>query len=332
MQKGSLPGMSAAFVYTGQPPETYASGYIDTAKSATITEDTVFGIGSVTKLFTALLLSAKVDANQMALDDPVTNYLPNVSGSGISLVTLQSLATHTSGMPDEAPGKPATQLFTDQPPSTTLVNWWENFQPDPGVDQCWLYSNAGFVTLGFAVGGSPNTYNTQLASVITSPLNMPNTAPFSLLPKTSTVAQAYKGTANTTTPVTHPEVDLYSSASDLVNFLSAEVFPDSSTAIGKAIQGTQISRYQGTECGQTNNRQMGLAWQISTMTAGSHSYSVLSKNGTAGGYEAWIGFSPGLTGFAVLTNKTMTGDTSKLTILCRQIMQDILNAINAGMG
>lgn len=335
MQETNAPGMSGAFVQANET-ETFNAGYTDTSKFQDVTEDTVFGIGSVTKLFTALLLQSKVHAKQMKLSDPVTQYLtaylPNPNSLPISSVTLQDLATHTSGMPDEAPGKPATQLFLDEPPSTTLTQWWKNFQPDPGVGQCWRYSNAGFVTLGFAVGGSPNTYNPQLASLVTTPLNMPNTGALLWLPRTITLASAYKGTPNTTTEVDHVEVDLYSTARDMGTFLNASIFPDESTAIGKAIKETHKSRYQGTECGSTGRREMGLAWQISTMTSGSHRYSVLSKNGTAAGYEAWIGFIPKRTGFAVLTNKVMTGETGQLTVLCRKIMQQIVDAMTPGKG
>jgi beta-lactamase class C len=333
MSETNTPGMSAALVCANQTPQTFVKGYVDTEQSAPVDMDTVFGIGSCTKVFTAILLQSKVHARQMKLGDLVTKYLPNVTGTGISSVTLKELATHTAGMPNEAPGKPATELFTDQSPSTTLVNWWETFQPQPAVGQCWRYSNAGFVTLGFAVGGSPNTYNTQLASVITTPLKMPNTSPNSV-PKTFPVAQGYRGTPQTTTAVTHPAVDLYSNAADMLNFLNACVFPDVSTAIGAAIRGTQKSHFQGNDCDSHKplKFQQGLAWQISEMTAGGNSYPVFAKDGAASGYEAWIGVSPNLTGIALLSNKAVTGSLGQITVRGRKILQDILNVISAGNG
>jgi CubicO group peptidase (beta-lactamase class C family) len=64
--------------------------------------DTVFEIGSITKVFTALLLCDMVRRNEVALSDPVSRYLPastsvpRRSGRDISLADL---ATHTSGLP-----------------------------------------------------------------------------------------------------------------------------------------------------------------------------------------------------------------------------------------
>ena len=62
----------------------------------------MFEIGSVTKVFTALLLMDMVERGEVALSDPVAIYLP----SGITVpqrqgrqITLRDLATHRSGLP-----------------------------------------------------------------------------------------------------------------------------------------------------------------------------------------------------------------------------------------
>src|SRR5580698_9041836 len=68
----------------------------------TVDGDTIFEIGSVTKVFTSLLLADMVNRKEVALDDPAAKYLPeNVrmperSGKAI---TLHDLCTHTSGLP-----------------------------------------------------------------------------------------------------------------------------------------------------------------------------------------------------------------------------------------
>ena len=63
--------------------------------------DTIFEIGSMTKVFTALLLADAVERNEVALTDPVSKYLPEtvtVPERGRA-ITLQDLANHTSGLP-----------------------------------------------------------------------------------------------------------------------------------------------------------------------------------------------------------------------------------------
>jgi serine-type D-Ala-D-Ala carboxypeptidase/endopeptidase len=64
--------------------------------------DTIFEIGSISKVFTSLLLADMVNRKEVTLDDPAAKYLPeNVKlpeRSGKS-ITLLDLSTHTSGLP-----------------------------------------------------------------------------------------------------------------------------------------------------------------------------------------------------------------------------------------
>ena len=64
--------------------------------------DTVFEIGSVTKVFTSLLLADAVGRRELSLSDPIATYLPagvGVPERGGKTIALQDLATHTSGLP-----------------------------------------------------------------------------------------------------------------------------------------------------------------------------------------------------------------------------------------
>ncbi len=77
------------------------SGALEKGDPRALNGETVFEIGSVTKVFTSLLLSDMVQRGQVALTDPVSKYLP----AGVRLperngrqITLQDLATHTSGL------------------------------------------------------------------------------------------------------------------------------------------------------------------------------------------------------------------------------------------
>gem|GEM_PF-6110193 len=66
-------------------------------------EHTLFEIGSITKVFTGILLAEAVREGLVSLDDPVSKFLPPEAlapnGSALDTVTLESLATHTSGLP-----------------------------------------------------------------------------------------------------------------------------------------------------------------------------------------------------------------------------------------
>jgi CubicO group peptidase (beta-lactamase class C family) len=79
-----------------------AYGNLANGDPRTLDGDTVFEIGSISKVFTSLLLADMVNRKEVTLDDPAAKYLPeNVKMPGRSgkSVTLLDLSTHSSGLP-----------------------------------------------------------------------------------------------------------------------------------------------------------------------------------------------------------------------------------------
>src|SRR2546423_10419498 len=77
-------------------------GKMDNGTDRDVDGDTVFEIGSITKVFTALLLQDMVERGEMKLGDPVQKYLPDSVKMPTyqgKQITLLHLATHTSGLP-----------------------------------------------------------------------------------------------------------------------------------------------------------------------------------------------------------------------------------------
>ena len=75
----------------------------NSSNNATVDENTVFSIGSTTKVFTTILLADMVNKGLINLDDPIEKYLPsNVSVPQFNghKITIEDLATHTSGLPE----------------------------------------------------------------------------------------------------------------------------------------------------------------------------------------------------------------------------------------
>jgi CubicO group peptidase (beta-lactamase class C family) len=69
-----------------------------------VTADTIFRIGSITKVFTGMALLALRDDGRIGLDDPVTRYVPELGDAvyptlDSPVITLRNLVTHTSGLP-----------------------------------------------------------------------------------------------------------------------------------------------------------------------------------------------------------------------------------------
>ena len=87
------------------PNGTSVSGYgnISKANTAKVNGSTIFDIASITKTFTTTLLADMVKRGLVNLDDPIEKYLPpgvRVPTYNGHKITLESLATHTSGLPD----------------------------------------------------------------------------------------------------------------------------------------------------------------------------------------------------------------------------------------
>jgi serine-type D-Ala-D-Ala carboxypeptidase/endopeptidase len=81
----------------------FSFGNISKANNVPVNENTLFDIGSITKTFTTLLLADMVKQGIVNLNDPIEKYLPaNVKVpqySGVK-ITLEDLASHTSGLPE----------------------------------------------------------------------------------------------------------------------------------------------------------------------------------------------------------------------------------------
>ena len=79
----------------------YGYGNMSNANPTTVDKDTIFAIGSITKVFTTILLADMVNRGLVNLDDPIEKYLPpsvKVPTYNGQKITLENLATHTSGL------------------------------------------------------------------------------------------------------------------------------------------------------------------------------------------------------------------------------------------
>jgi len=79
-----------------------AYGTLEKGHMGPLNGDTIFEIGSISKVFTSLLLADMVNRKEVALDDPAAKYLPEhvrmPERSG-KAITLLDLSTHRSGLP-----------------------------------------------------------------------------------------------------------------------------------------------------------------------------------------------------------------------------------------
>jgi CubicO group peptidase (beta-lactamase class C family) len=147
---------------------------------AALSADTVFEIGSVTKVFTSLLLADMVRRGEVHLEDPVSSHLPVRVGPGSTrAITLADLATHTAGFPLWPSGVPATRegaLSMATYSVERLYEYLASFDVPADVGTKWAYSNVDAGLLGLALAQRAGmTYDALLESRITRPLQMTST-------------------------------------------------------------------------------------------------------------------------------------------------------------
>lgn len=145
-----------------------------------LTEDTVFQIGSVTKVFTTLLLADMAQRGEVRLDDPAMRYLP----PDVRMprkdrdITLADLATHMSGLPAMPNGYDLTApdpyaAFSD----ADLAAFLNAYEPDRAPGQAYAYSNLGVALLGRMLARSAGRdYEELLRERVLDPLGLSSTA------------------------------------------------------------------------------------------------------------------------------------------------------------
>lgn len=97
--KPNLPGVAALVMKDGKPLLRKGYGLANVELGVPVQPEHVFRIGSTTKLFTATAVMLLVDEGKLALDAPVSRYLPDAPAQWRH-VTITHLLTHTSGIPN----------------------------------------------------------------------------------------------------------------------------------------------------------------------------------------------------------------------------------------
>jgi len=102
MSRDHVLGVALALIRDGRIVLEKGYGFRDQETQAPVTTATLFNIGSISKSFTALGIAQLVDQQQVDLDTPVINYLPDLRLSdpnAAQAVTLRRLLSHSSGLP-----------------------------------------------------------------------------------------------------------------------------------------------------------------------------------------------------------------------------------------
>jgi serine-type D-Ala-D-Ala carboxypeptidase/endopeptidase len=278
---------------------------------------TIFQAGSVTKVFTALLLADMAERGEVRLSDPAARYLPGGQDAA-GPATLADLATHTAGLPRLPRGLFWPALLSPRDPYARYpASWFRRaarraLRTAPGGSP-YVYSNFGYGVLGYLLSrAAGSAYEDLVATRVCAPLGLADTTFAVPGPSRDRKAQGHQGAR----PVPDWRMGalaaagaLYSTSADLGTLLQACLAaaaparldparpnPDSSGPDGPltpAIRATLTPRQPAS------GGEIGLAWHL----AQRGDRRIIWHNGMTGGFSAMIAFDPdrGL-GVAALAN------------------------------
>jgi len=256
MAQNQVPGV-AVELYVDGKPYSYYYGYAKPQKKVPVNEKTIFEIGSISKVMTSILLAQEVDFAKMGLNDSLDKYVKHLPDS-FDDISLQDLATHTSGLPFNVPDDVVTR--------SQFKKYLAAWSPEYNSGEQWVYSNMGIGMLGYALEhASHRGYDQLYRKHILSPLGM---QPIGLVVPgwlQNNYAQGYDKDGN---PAPHTAIKLFpaagdvkASAGDMRRFLAAAIgLPGTPQRILYPMRMTQAGYVKLPDCLQ------GLGWQIHQFT------------------------------------------------------------------
>lgn len=295
--------------------------------------DTLFEIGSVTKVFTSTLLSLMVERGDIELTAPLSKFGENYQKIP-DTVTLESLATHTSGLPRlpengalaarENPDNPYAN-YTFENLNEYLKNYDGKLEKTAGSIS---YSNLGVGILGNVLAGKfDRSYEEAIVEEICRPLGLKDTRITLTEEQQARLALGYledgKLTPHWDLPTFAGAGALRSTANDLLTFLEANLQPGQ-TPMAEAILNTHklrhqtfaptggllgllggvakwIRRLQGSPLVEREETGVGLGWFVEYLPGIDR--EVRNHNGGTGGHRSFCGFiEETQTGVVVLSN------------------------------
>ncbi|NDJ62001.1 MAG: beta-lactamase family protein [Chloroflexi bacterium] len=246
----TLPGVA---LWLATPDGTYAGagGFADLDAEIAVQPDDRFRIGSLTKMFTAVVIMQLQEEGTLTLEDRLADWLPEIADTipfG-DAITLRQLLSHTSGVfnytdseayVDAVYANPEAAFTPEQLIEEALARGEPYFAP--GADGAYTYSNTNYVLLGLVIeAATGSTVAEVYRSRIFAPLGLENTYLADAEPASGQLISGYSNRGGgDLLDITHWNASaawaagaLVSNAPDLITFAEAlfggELFSDPAT-------------------------------------------------------------------------------------------------------
>jgi D-alanyl-D-alanine carboxypeptidase len=165
---------NVALSQNGKPIDVRSVGFADVASNKKTNADTKFRIGSITKMFTTVLVFQGVEAKKLNLSDKLDKWFPTVPNA--SKITVAQLLQHRSGIHNFTNDAEYTGYMTEKKSEADMLaiiaKPASDFEPDSKAD----YSNSNFVLLTYILEKTfKKPYAVLIEERIAKPLGLKNT-------------------------------------------------------------------------------------------------------------------------------------------------------------
>ena len=318
-----------ALIHNGEIVVSGQSGFADRDRKKAPTKDSIYGIGSISKVFTSVAIMQLVEKGTLDLDTPVVKYIPDfkMADERYKEITVRMLINHSSGLMGNLVNN--SLLFYD-PDSVNTDDFLEHLstqrlKADPGSFS--VYSNDGFTLAEILIERvTKSSFTNYIYENISKPLGLANTkTPQSGFPRLQ-LAKTYHDAD--TLPADYSNFigagGLYSTAEDLCHFL--DIFMQENSIISnESVNAMAQPEYLRGLWGNDSNNTInyGLGWDsVNLYPFNQYDIQAFSKGGDTLSYHGYVTAIPEYDlGVAVLTS----GGSSTLDeLLCNTIL---LNAL-----
>ena len=311
---GFNPSIAIAYL-DGDKVSYFNYGKTEVNVGEVVNENTVYEIGSISKVFTTILLADEVLKGKMALTDPISKYLPstvNIPQRNDKFITLNDLATHTSAlprMPDNFnpadPNNPFADYTVEQ-----LYEFLSTYELTRDIGVQYEYSNLGMGLLGHILElHTATTYENLILNRIAEPLGMQSTGIVFTTAMKEKLAVGHNEqlevVSNWDIPTLAGAGAIRSTTTDMIKFIKANISTNE-TSLNKAMKLSHKIAFTD----ESTNFNIALGWHLANKG------EITWHNGGTGGYRAFAGFlnSDGR-GVVVLTNSISSVDEIGLKLL-----------------
>ena len=336
LKRNKVTGTSIAIVDNGEIVYATGYGFSDLENKKKADANTIYGIGSITKTFTALSIMQLQEQKKLRVTNSIKDYLTDLKienpFNDSNQIYISDILCHTSGLPSDI----ANGFFVDNPPTISWVikelNKQRLISPRRYIS---AYSNVGYGLLGEVISRvSGLSYGDYLRQNIFTPLNMTSSSIGYELDNTS---KTYNGNKETVEPTVRDVAAGFISSNviDVSNFISM-LMADGSYKSNQIISPSSIEdmeRDQLTNVLLTQPFAYGYGLMIDSIKIKNHKkkdstiVSIIGHGGDTHAFHADLAYIPEQkVGAVVLTNSVngrSMSEASKLLKIYLERSKDI---------